>query len=65
MYKKLTRAIKSPIRAIKYIWYTIDYKLKITSKTKVSGGGERLVINNWCSAKKRDFSSMAHIQRYE
>ncbi|MGC9001312.1 class I SAM-dependent methyltransferase [Caldisericum sp.] len=33
---------------------------------KVSGGGERLVIRDWYSAKNsRDFSTLAHIQRYE
>ena len=60
------KRIKNPIKAISYVFALIDNKFKLTENAKVSSGGERVVIKDWESAKSsRDFSTLAHIQRYE
>lgn len=62
----LIKGIKNPIKAFRYIASLVNNKFKLTEISKVSGGGERLVIKNWQFAKiGGDFSTLAHIQRYE
>lgn len=62
----LYKGIKNPIKAVRYVFALVDNKFKITEAARTREGGERLVIKNWQSAKNsRDFSTLAHIQRYE
>jgi 2-polyprenyl-3-methyl-5-hydroxy-6-metoxy-1,4-benzoquinol methylase len=61
----LIKGIKNPIKALRYIFRSLDNKFKFTETAKVSGGGERLVIKNWRSAKSSKDFTLAHIQRYE
>lgn len=62
----LIKGLLNPNKAIHHIFALIDNKFKLTETARVSGGGERLLIRDWQSAKNsRDFTTLAHIQRYE
>ena len=60
------KIIKNSIKVIRYAFTLIDKKFKLTEEMKASSGGERIIIKDWESAKRSgDFSTLAHIQRYE
>jgi 2-polyprenyl-3-methyl-5-hydroxy-6-metoxy-1,4-benzoquinol methylase len=59
-------AIENPKRARRYPMSAIDNRLKLSESAKVCNSGERLFVKNWQDAKKtHDFSTFAHVQRYE
>jgi len=59
-------AIANPRRAFRYPISAINNSLRLSESAKVSNHGERLLVKNWQDAKKaRDFSTFAHVQRYE
>ena len=62
----LVRGIKNPTKVFHYIFALVNNNFRLTEIARASEGGERLVIKNWQSAKNSmDFSTLAHIQRYE
>jgi len=62
----LVKAVKNPAKVIRCVSASIDNMFKLTDVARARGEGERLVIRNWQSAKNSmDFSTLAHIQRYE
>jgi len=61
----LIKGIKNPIKTIRYVFSLVNNKFKITENAKVSGGGERLVIKDWQSAKNSKNFILSHVQRYE
>lgn len=65
LFIKILEGIKNPIKALRYIASSVDNKFKFTETAKVRGGGERLVIKNWESAKNSQDFTLAHVQRYE
>jgi len=59
------KALENSNKVLYWILCRMDDKLKLSTKAKIRGSGQRLVIKNWYSAKEGGFVSMAHIQRYE
>jgi hypothetical protein len=63
---KIRYALKNPKRALRYSLSTVNNKFKVSQGAKVSNSGERLFVKDWNDAKKADdFTTFAHIQRYE
>lgn len=63
---KLYKGLKNPRLAIRHILYLLNNKLKLTESARVREEGERLVIKDWSSARNsRDFTTLAHVQRYD
>jgi len=61
----LIKGIKNPIKALRHVFWLVNNKFKITENAKVSGGGERLVLKDWQSAKNSRNFILSHVQRYE
>ena len=61
----LMKGIKNPIKSFRYVFALVNNKFRITENAKARGGGERLVIKNWHSAKSSKDFTLAHVQRYE
>lgn len=62
---KILKGIKNPITGFNFLFSLINNKFRITEGAKVLGGGERLVIRNWQSAKDATDFTLSHIKRYE
>lgn len=62
----IIRGVKNPRKSIAYIFKLIDNRFLITARARAGGKGERIIVDNWSSARNsRDFTLLAHIQRYE
>ena len=62
----LMTAARHPWSAIRYAIFWLDSELRMSEYSKTSHKGERLVIKDWESASNStNFTTLAHIQRYE
>lgn len=62
----LWKAAKNPMWATHIVSHWLDMEFKISEYARASNKGERLIIKDWESERNgSDFTSLAHIQRYE
>lgn len=66
LLRLLVRGLRNPAKATLHIFKVLDNKLGITEVGRVSEGGQRIVVKDFLKAKtSKDFSTLAHVQRYE
>lgn len=62
LIRHFVKGIKNPL---KVVYYGFD-QLKLTERSRVSGGGERLVVKKWeDAAMSKDFITLSHLYRYK
>lgn len=62
----IINGVKNPRKTIAYILKLIDSRFLITARSRARGKGERIIVDDWSSARdSKDFTLLAHIQRYE
>jgi len=60
------KAVRHPLWATRIVGHWLDMELGLSKYAKASNKGERLIIKDWESERNgSDFTSLAHIQRYE
>jgi 2-polyprenyl-3-methyl-5-hydroxy-6-metoxy-1,4-benzoquinol methylase len=60
------KGLRNPLKTVVHLFKKIDDRFLLTEGAKARGRGERILIDDWNSAKNSgDFTLMAHIQRYE